>query len=193
MSRKYRLFDCKTEISISLNAQLNIERRRHGVMLTLRRQQKLLTGYKRMLVSTIKRVKAKTEFVVRERSQELYEFLLKNNEPTQKYINEYRADQESKVQLTVQYYGAFIGPDLKDIQLPGCEEKSEVKLTNLLKVVNSVLEMIEMRIQMVNQGEGKNDAEALAKFPIHRFIVMQPHRFQHFPSNFCHKFKSKTA
>jgi len=38
MARKYRLFDCKTEISISLNAQLNIERRRHGVMLTLRRQ-----------------------------------------------------------------------------------------------------------------------------------------------------------
>ena len=105
-------------------------------MLTLRRQEKLLTDYKRALVSTIKRVNAKTEFVVRERSQELYEFLLKNNEQTQGYINQYRADQEAKVQQTVQYYGAFIGPDLKDIQLPGTEEKSEVKLTNLLKVIN---------------------------------------------------------
>lgn len=106
MIKKYsNLFDCSTDVSIQLYARLSIQKRKNDVLIRLRMQARYIDNYKHAVERKISQMRDKgvqregqfeplpaDKAHLEEKRQELYQFLLKNNEQTRGYHQEYKLD-----------------------------------------------------------------------------------------------------
>lgn len=127
-----------------------------------------------------------------EKRQELYQFLLKNNEQTKNYHQQYKSDQDKKIQKIIQEYIGLIKIDQTQDKVDPRADPNLTRYMQLYKQVQAVQNLIDIRVNMLLEGDsgnGSNQDLETQQQPIHRFLLMQPNKFQCYPSKTVTKFK----
>ena len=80
----------------------------------------------------------------------MFEFLMQNNEQAASQINSYRAEQEKKTSQILNYYKSYLKTaDMSKDILVDKDESNLTRLNNQVKLVDSINEVISMRINMI--------------------------------------------
>ena len=125
-----------------------------------------------------------SKFQISEKSKEMFEFLMANNEAAASTINAYRVEQDKKISQILNYYKSYLKSDVSKDILIDKDENNLTRLNNQVKLVDSIHEVIAMRINMILTEDKQQDNKAggASQYPVHRFLVLLAHRFQSYPA-----------
>ena len=105
MIKKYsNLFDCSTDVSIQLHTRHNVQKRKNNILVHLRMQLKQIDSYKQEIERKIQRIRGghlekrpgqfdplpASKAHLDEKRQELFEFLMQNNQQIRNYHSDYK-------------------------------------------------------------------------------------------------------
>lgn len=126
MIKKYsNLFDCSTDVSIQLHTRHNVYKRKNDILVHLRMQLKMIDNYRQEIERKINRIRSAhlqkrpgqfdplpaSKAHLEDKRQELFQFLMMNNEQIRNYHSDYKQEQDRKVQKIMQEYAGLIKID----------------------------------------------------------------------------------